>query len=126
MRASRLVLLVIVVGVAVWLFKSSSRVALPGEPGETSTAPMERARAAARKSDSRAAQTDAAAAELDTARPAAAITEDMTPDQVRALLGEPDSVTSETTESGTPRERWVYRKAGKTVLFENGIAVRIE
>ena len=116
MRASRLVLLVIVVGVAVWLFKSSSRVAAPGEPGETSTAPMERARAAARKSNSRAAQTDAAAA----------ITEDMTADQVRALLGEPDSVTSETTESGTPRERWVYRKAGKTVLFENGIAVRIE
>jgi hypothetical protein len=50
----------------------------------------------------------------------------MTPEQVRAILGAPDSVDSETTESGVARERWTYRSVGKTVVFENVIAVRIE
>jgi hypothetical protein len=50
----------------------------------------------------------------------------MTPDQVRALLGPPDDVTSETTEMGASRERWTYRSVGKSVVFENGIVVRIE
>jgi len=50
----------------------------------------------------------------------------MTADQVRALLGPPDSVDSETTDGGSARERWTYRTAGKTVVFENGIVIRVE
>jgi hypothetical protein len=50
----------------------------------------------------------------------------MTPDQVRALLGAPDETSTETSETGTPREKWTYRSVGKTVVFENGIVVRVE
>jgi hypothetical protein len=50
----------------------------------------------------------------------------MTPDQVRALLGPPDSVDSETSDFGAAREKWTYRSAGKTVVFENGIVTRVE
>ena len=50
----------------------------------------------------------------------------MTPDQVRALLGPPDSVDSSTTDTGVTVEKWRYRSVGKTVVFENGIVTRIE
>lgn len=50
----------------------------------------------------------------------------MTPEQVRALLGPPDSVDSETSETGVAREKWTYRSVGKTVVFENGIVARVE
>jgi hypothetical protein len=50
----------------------------------------------------------------------------MTTEQVRALLGPPDDVAADTTDSGAPREKWTYRREGKTVVFENGIVVRIE
>ncbi len=49
----------------------------------------------------------------------------MTPDQVRALLGSPDDVSTETTGSGVARETWTYRSVGKTVVFENGVAVSV-
>lgn len=124
MTAGRLLLLVIAVGAAVWLFRS--QITGPATPAETPSAPLERARTAARGSDSRSAQTAGAARDLDSASPAGAITEDMTPEQVRALLGPPDEISSEESASGNPRERWTYRKAGKSVVFENGVAVRIE
>ena len=60
------------------------------------------------------------------ATPAGAVTENMTPEQVRALLGPPDDVSSEESASGASRERWTYRKAGKSVVFENGVAIRVE
>lgn len=63
--------------------------------------------------------------EADSGSPAG-VTENMTPDQVRALLGAPDEVTSETTDSGVTRERWIYRSAGKTVVFENGVATSVQ
>jgi len=124
MTAGRLVLLLIVVVVGVWLFQS--RVTGPATPAEKSSAPLDRARAAARKGEARNAQTAAAAGDLDSASPAGAVTENMTPEQVRALLGPPDEVSSEESASGSSRERWTYRKAGKSVVFENGIAIRVE
>ena len=51
----------------------------------------------------------------------AGVTENMTPDQVRALLGAPDEVTSD----GRAREVWTYRSVGKTVTFENGVATSV-
>ena len=49
----------------------------------------------------------------------------MTPDQVRALIGPPDDVQTETTDSGVRRETWTYRNVGKTVVFENGVATSV-
>jgi hypothetical protein len=45
---------------------------------------------------------------------------------VRALLGSPDEVTTDTTANGAPRETWHYRSVGKKVVFENGVAVSVE
>lgn len=59
------------------------------------------------------------------APPAGTVSENMTPDQVRALLGSPDDVSSETLGSGLTRETWTYRNVGKTVVFENGVAVSV-
>jgi len=124
MTAGRLVILLIVVGVGGWLFQS--RVTGPATPAEKSSAPLDRARAAARKGEARNAQTAAAAGDIDSSTPAGAVTENMTPEQVRALLGPPDDVSSEESASGASRERWTYRKAGKSVVFENGVAIRVE
>ncbi|MFY9551939.1 MAG: hypothetical protein WAU32_12370, partial [Thermoanaerobaculia bacterium] len=54
-----------------------------------------------------------------------AVSENMTPDQVRALLGSPDETSTETLGSGAARETWTYRSVGKSVVFENGVVVQV-
>jgi hypothetical protein len=54
-----------------------------------------------------------------------AVSDNMTPDQVRALLGPPDEVSTETTPAGASREIWTYRSVGKSVVFENGIVAAV-
>ncbi len=125
MSAGRLLLLLLVAGAGLWIVRSAL---LPNTsaPEAGSRAPIERARAAARATGAQNTQLEAAAREAEAPVPGDSVTENMTPEQVRALLGPPDSVDSETTESGTAREQWTYRSAGKTVVFENGIVVRVE
>src|SRR5262249_8293549 len=127
MSAGRILGLLLAVGVVVWLIRSPA-VLGPGKPGEGIASPIGKARAAARASDSRSAQTEAVNRGLESPASAGggAVSENMTPDQVRALLGPPDSVESQTGEDGIARERWTYRQAGKTVVFENGVVVRLE
>jgi hypothetical protein len=85
--------------------------------------PIRRAKAAAAANDSRVSAAAATGREADQS--AAGVTENMSPDQVRALLGAPDDVQSETLDSGMRRETWTYRSVGKTVVFENGVAVSV-
>lgn len=54
------------------------------------------------------------------------VTENMTPEQVRGLLGNPDTVESFTTDSGKAGEKWTYRQAARVVVFENGVAVSVQ
>jgi hypothetical protein len=121
----RLFLFVLAAGIAFYLVRSHalpSRAAGPEEPPQAS--PLERARAAAAANDARVAASDALAREVE--RPGGGgVTENMTPPQVRALLGPPDEVSSETTPSGASREIWTYRSVGKSVVFENGIVSEI-
>lgn len=124
MRAGRLILFLVAMGVAFWLWKHSAQsVGTASESG--SPAPVDRARTAAARQNAQSAETSAAQSAVDANAPAAAITENMTPDQVRALLGAPDDVKTETLDSGGTRETWTYRSAAKTVIFENGVAVAI-
>ena len=118
----RLILLVLAVGIAVYLVKTQGLLTRSSPDAERGT-PIERARAAASASDARTSGGESVAREADA--PAAGVTENMTPEQVRGLLGSPDDVTTETTASGAPREIWTYRSVGKTVIFENGVAVSI-
>ena len=125
MSVGRLLLVAVVLTLAIIAYRAytgSSRSAAPAAGGESA---IERARAVARSGEARRAQTDAASREGEIA-PGGAVTENMTPDQVRVLLGAPDETSRETTEAGVARERWTYRSAGKTVVFENGIVARIE
>jgi hypothetical protein len=125
MRLGRLLLILLVLALAYWLVTRAGLLS-SRSGAEPSEAPVDRARTAAAASSSRAGQADSAQREADAAAPSGAISENMTPDQVRALLGSPDETVGETSETGTSREKWIYRRVGKTVVFENGIVVRVE
>jgi hypothetical protein len=125
----RLVLLLVVLAVGFWLYKNSAGGLLGDRGGDASSqapAPADRARDAAARIESRQAETDRLAAEAQSPREAGRVHENMTRAEVRALLGPPDEVTSDTTESGAPRETWLYRSVGKKVVFENGVAVSVQ
>jgi len=129
MSAGRILGLLIAVAVVAWLVRSQGILLTSSGSREAGTsAPMDKARAAARATNARSAQTEAASRSLEspTGEAGGSVSENMTPEQVRALLGPPDSVDSATGEDGVARERWTYKQVGKTVVFENGIVVRVE
>ena len=121
----RLLLALLVLALGYWLVTKSGLLHRPEGNGETQ-APVERARAVARQSAERSAQTQGAQREADAPTAPGAVSENMTPDQVRSLLGSPSEVRTETTDTGSRRERWTYATVGKTVVFENGIVVSVE
>ena len=126
MSLGRLLLVLLVLAGGFWLVRTQNLFGPAADAaGDGTAAPTDRARAAVRASARREAQTEAAKQSLDSA-PAGTVSENMTPEQVRALLGPPDSVDSETSDSGVSREKWTYRSVGKTVVFENGTVARIE
>jgi hypothetical protein len=119
----RLLLLLLAVGIVVYLVKTQGLLTR-STPAEPRGSPIDRARSAAAASDARTAAGEAVSREADQPF-TGAVSENMTPAQVRALLGSPDDVATETTDAGVARETWTYRSAGKTVVFENGIAVSV-
>jgi hypothetical protein len=119
----RLLLLLAAVGIAVYLVKTQGLLTKT-TASDPRGSPIDRARSAAAASDARTSAGDAAAREGDQPM-GGSVTENMTPDQVRALLGTPDDVATDTTSSGGTRETWTYRRVGKTVVFENGVAVSV-
>ena len=126
MSLGRLLLVFLVLAGLLWVARTQHLFGPAADTaGDGTPAPTDRARAAARASARREAQTEAAKQSLDSA-PAGTVSENMTPDQVRALLGPPDAVDTETSDSGVSREKWTYRSVGKTVVFENGVVARIE
>ena len=133
MTAGRVLGLLLAVAVIAWLIPSATSVLRPGSPqaglpGSAGKSPAQKAREAARASESVSAQTEAAgrAAESQDGGKLTSVSENMTPDQIRSLIGPPDSVDTETTENGVVREKWTYQRVGKTIVFENGIVVRVE
>ena len=120
----RLLLLLIVVGVVVYLVKTQGLLTKSSTAADPRGSPIDRARSAAAASDARTSAGSAVAREAD-APLGGSVSENMTPDQVRALLGTPDDVATETTSTGGTRETWTYRNVGKTVVFENGVAVSV-
>lgn len=123
----RLILLVIVLAVGFWLYKHSAGGFLGSrDEGGASTAPVVRARQAAQKVDARQAEMDRLASEAAPPREPGRVQENMTPAEIRALLGPPDEVSTDLTASGGSRETWIYRSVGKKIVFENGVAVSVE
>jgi hypothetical protein len=127
MSMGRLLLVFLVLAGGLWLARTQHLFGPSADPADKgAAAPTDRARRAARASDARNAQTEAANQSLDNPGSTGTVSENMTPEQVRALLGPPDSVDAETSDSGVKREKWTYRNPGKSVVFENGVVVRIE
>lgn len=116
MKLGKLLLWVVVIAAGAWLVRNRDRVV---HSFESTT---EKPAAAAAAHDSALSE---AAREADRAQ-GGGITDNMTPDQVRSVLGSPDSIEPLGSDDGKTRERWIYRQAGKAVVFENGIAVRVE
>jgi hypothetical protein len=87
--------------------------------------PLEKARAVERRAEERKTEMDETAREAEQTIQGPEVSENMTPDQVRSLLGPPDDVETGTSDDGKPQERWIYHQAGKTVIFENGVAVAV-
>lgn len=117
MKPGRLIALFVLAAAALWIWKN------PGElkklaPGGSLAAPM----AQESKANS---QLNEAAREADRAS-GGGVSENMTPEQVRGLLGSPDEVESYTSDSGKPGEKWTYRQAHRMVVFENGVAVSVQ
>jgi hypothetical protein len=116
MKPGRLILWIAVLAGALWLFQNRARF-------------LGSLRAAVDPTPAPAARQDSAlseaAREADKAS-TGGITDNMTPDQVRSVLGNPDSIETGASDSGKSRERWIYRQAGKAVVFENGVAVSVE
>jgi hypothetical protein len=124
---SRLILLVLVVGVGLWLYKISAG-GLLGTTGVDPApgAPVERARDAAHRSEARQTELVQLGREASSNdRESGRVLENMTPSEVRAMMGDPDEVTSGISASGAPQETWIYRRVGKRVVFENGVAVSV-
>jgi hypothetical protein len=133
MTAGRVLGLLLAVAVIAWLLPTATSVLRPGSPragipGSAEKAPAQRAREAAQASEAVRAQTEAVSRATDSqdGGKLTSVSENMTPDQIRSLIGPPDSVDTETTENGIVREKWTYRRVGKTIVFENGIVVRVE
>ena len=125
MRLGRLLVVLLVLALGWWLLTRAGILSRPSGD-EPATAPVDRARTAAAASSGRAANTNATQREADAPAPSGSVSENMTPDQVQSLLGAPDETLNETTETGSPRQKWIYRSVGKTVVFENGVVVRVE
>jgi hypothetical protein len=124
---SRLILLVVVVGAALWLYKNSSGGLLGSRNDEASSrAPIERARQAAEKAKGRQAEIDRLGSEAALPREPGRVQENMTPEEVKALMGAPDEIVAGASDSGTPRETWYYKSVGKKIVFERGVAILVE
>ena len=116
MRVSNIVAVVVLAGAGVWAYQNRGRLfSQAGSPDAGRTDSVSQHNAAVE------------AAGQEASRPAAggSVTENMTPDQVRSLLGPPDDVESSANDLGKPVEKWTYRKAGKVVTFVDGVAVSV-
>jgi hypothetical protein len=67
-----------------------------------------------------------AAQEAADAGSTGSVHENMSPDDVRRLLGPPDSVQTSTAPDGSAQERWIYGRQHRAVVFKNGVAVSVE
>jgi hypothetical protein len=126
MTLGRLFAVAIALLIGWWVITKSGWFGKQETAASQSQAPIERARDVSRKSAERSAAREGAQNEADSAAAPGVITENMTPEQVRKLLGSPSDVQTETTDSGARREKWIYSSVGKTVIFENGTVVSIQ
>lgn len=116
MRISNVVAAVVLAGAGLWVYQNRARLfSQSAGSGPGTDDAVSRHNAAVEEAGTEAAK----------ATPGSGITEKMTPDQVRSVLGPPDDIETTTNDMGKPVEKWTYRKAGRVVTFVDGIAVSV-
>ena len=116
MKVSSIVAIIVLAGAGVWVYQNRGKLFSPaGAPEAGKTDEIQRHNAAVEE----------AGAEAAKATPGGGITENMTPDQIRSVLGPPDDIETSTNDQGKPVEKWTYRRAGKVVTFVDGVAVSV-
>jgi hypothetical protein len=121
-RVRNLLLLAIVVGVGYWIYKE--RPTIPGII-DTITNPLLGSRAAVKSSERNRVQGEASStvAEQSDSR-VESLREGMSRDDIRELLGNPDSIETVKKE-GVVQVRWTYRAARRLIVFQGYRVVSI-
>lgn len=121
-RVRNFLLLLIVAGVGYWIYKERPTVS-----GiiDTITNPLMGSRAAVKSSERNRVQGDASStvAEQRDSR-VESLREGMSRDDIRELLGDPDSIETVKKE-GVVRIRWTYRTARRLIVFQGNRVVSI-
>lgn len=116
-RFGRLLLFVVVAGLAYWYYKK--RPTVSGVVDEI-TQPLMESRAAVKESErNRLMATAVPSLQDQVDAPLGVVRERMTYSEVRALLGEPERIES-LEEEGRQRVRWIYARVKRMVVFEEG------
>jgi hypothetical protein len=123
-RVRNVLLLAIVAGVGYWIYKERPTVS-----GiiDTITNPLMGSRAAVKSSERNRVSGDAssAVAEQRDSR-VESLHEGMSKDDVRELLGDPDSIdTVKKDKDHVERVRWTYRAARRLIVFQGNRVVSI-
>jgi hypothetical protein len=124
MKVRMVVILVVVVGVAYWIYKGKPTV--PALVDDL-TRPVMGSNAAVKESEHRRVISDVVPAAPEGGEPVSVQTvkKGMKSEEVREILGKPDRVEP-FEEDGQSRIRWIYRATGRLVVFEDGRVVSIE
>lgn len=111
----------LIVAAGLWYFRERPTV---GKMVDRLTNPLLGSKAAVHESERKRVIGDAVnVVTMQTEDHVGMLREKMTRDEVRTLLGAPDSVEP---VPGSPRRvRWIYRVAGRSILFEDGRVVSI-
>ena len=122
MKARNAVILVVVAGVAFWIYESHMTVP---EFVESVTRPLMSSRAAVKESEYKRVLSSAVPAAPEGERVSTqTIREGMKKADVEELLGKPDRAEP-FEEEGHSRLRWTYLDPGRVVVFEDGRVVSI-
>lgn len=116
-RFGRLLLFVVVAGLAYWYYKKRPTVS---GVVDGITQPLMESRAAVKESErNRLMATAVPSLQDQVDAPLGVVRERMTYSEVRALLGEPERIES-LEEEGRQRVRWIYARVKRMVVFEDG------
>ena len=122
MRARTLLFLAAAGGLAYWILHDR-----PSVVGlvEGITRPLMRSNAAVKESEHNRIVSGSIPLDAETEEiPVGTLREKMTSDEIRGILGPPDSIEP-VPGQGKTRVRWIYRRARRTLLFEKGRVVSI-
>ena len=122
MRVRTVVILVLIGGVAYWIYKDQPTVS---GLVDGLTSPLMGSKAAVKQSEHRRVASDVVPAAPDGERVSTlTVREGMKPAEVREILGQPERVEP-FEEDGRPRMRWTYARPGRVIVFEGGHVVSI-